>query len=358
METKKKLDTVDVDKILKTIWANKRLFFIVMSIVFVLSCIYIFSQPRTYSTSLKLAPEMENNSLGGGLSSLVASFGIDLNSMKSSDAITPLLYPDLMEDNQFVSSLFDVKVTTQDKELSTTYYDYIDKHQNVAWTYKIFGWVKDLFPESDSEGTATGGGQKKNDPYFMSKRQDMIAGIIRNKISIAIDKRTAVITVNTTDQDPLICKTIADSVKMKLQNFITNYRTSKARRDVEYYTEITAEAKQSYEKARQLYGSYADANVDMVLESFKAKQNDLENDMQLKFNAYTAFNTQLQNAKSKVVERTPAFTLLKGASVPIKPSGPKRMIFVFVMMMLSFLGTCSYIFIRNNIKNRKVNKTT
>jgi len=69
----------------------------------------------------------------------------------------------------------------------------------------------------------------------------------------------------------------------------------------------------------------------------------LENDMQLKFNTYTAMQTQLQQAKAKVQERTPAFTLLKGASVPIKPSGPKRMIFVLGMVFLTFLGTIGWI---------------
>ncbi|MBO5549302.1 MAG: chain-length determining protein, partial [Prevotella sp.] len=78
-------------------------------------------------------------------------------------------------------------------------------------------------------------------------------------------------------------------------------------------------------------------------ESYRAKQEDLENDMQLKFNTYTAMQTQLQQAKAKVQERTPAFTLLKGASVPIKPSGPKRMIFVIGMVILAFFGTIGWI---------------
>lgn len=96
------------------------------------------------------------------------------------------------------------------------------------------------------------------------------------------------------------------------------------------------DAKASYEKARRLYGSYADANSEVILESYRAKQNDLENDMQLKYNNYTAMVTQYQAAKAKVQERTPAFTMIKGSSVPIKPSGPKRMIFVLIMLILSF----------------------
>jgi uncharacterized protein involved in exopolysaccharide biosynthesis len=69
----------------------------------------------------------------------------------------------------------------------------------------------------------------------------------------------------------------------------------------------------------------------------------MENDLQLRFNAYTTLNTQMQASKAKVQERTPAFTVIKGASVPIKPSEPKRMIFVAFILLLTFAGTSLYI---------------
>jgi LPS O-antigen subunit length determinant protein (WzzB/FepE family) len=73
--------------------------------------------------------------------------------------------------------------------------------------------------------------------------------------------------------------------------------------------------------------------------------------MQLKYNAYTSIQTQLQIAKAKLQERTPAFTILKGAEVPVKPAGPKRMIFVAVMLLLTFMGTSVYI-LRNILKKQ------
>jgi hypothetical protein len=136
---------------------------------------------------------------------------------------------------------------------------------------------------------------------------------------------------------------MADSVKNRLQKFITDYRTNKARIDLEYYKKLASDAKQDYEKARRLYGSYADANNDIVLESFRAKQTDLENDMQLKYNTYTVLNTQLQAAMAKVQEYTPAFTELQGASVPVKPEGPRRMIFIIGMTFLVCVITALWV---------------
>jgi uncharacterized protein involved in exopolysaccharide biosynthesis len=83
----------------------------------------------------------------------------------------------------------------------------------------------------------------------------------------------------------------------------------------------------------------ADASTHVSLRSVELKMEDMENDMQLKFNAYTTINTQLQAAKAKVQEKTPAFTVLKGAAVPVKPAGPKRMLFVAAMLILAIMIT-------------------
>lgn len=339
-DNKKNNEVIDLRVIFKKILANKKLYIKVLPIVFVLSCAYILCIPRTYTSSLSLAPEMNNSSsLGGTIGSLASSFGFDLGNMETSDAINPMLYPDLMEDNGFIVGLFDIKVVSADGEIKCNYYDYLTKHQDEPFWSKGIGSIKNLFAEKETPIK----GASKSSPYMLSKRQDGIVEGIRKDITISIDKKTAVITITAQAQDPLICKTLADSVKERLQVFITNYRTSKSRIDEEYYKNLATEAKHEYEKARQLYGSYADANTDLQLASLRSKQEDLENDMQLKYNAYSTMMTQYQAAKAKVQERTPAFTIVKGAAVPVKASGPKRMIFVISMLFLAFIATTLYI---------------
>ena len=82
--------------------------------------------------------------------------------------------------------------------------------------------------------------------------------------------------------------------------------------------------------------------------AFKLKENDLENEMQLLYNNYTALTTQVQQAQAKLLMQTPAFTTLQNASVPLKPTGPKRMIFALTCTLLTFVIMTLY-FIRNVI---------
>ena len=338
MEERNNPDVIDLRVVFRKIWQQKMLFAKVLPVVFILSCVYILSIPRTYSTDTKMAPEMEGSMGGGMLGSIASSFGFDINDMQTSDAITPLLYPDLMEDNGFVTELFKIKVKSQDGTINTDYFTYLKKHQKKAWWKGPINWVKSLFKSKTPQKNAG-----EFNPYTLSKDQDAVAEKVRNDIKLSINKKNGIITISTKAQDALICKTLADSVRERLQVFITDYRTNKARIDLDYYKKLTAEAKHEYEKARQRYGTYSDANTDVVLESYRAKQSDLENDMQLKYNTYSALSTQLQQAKAKVQERTPAFTTIKGAAVPVKPSGPKRMLFVLGMLFLAFIGTIFYI---------------
>lgn len=340
-------DVIDLRIAWHRIKEKKKLFFIVLPIVLVVSSIIILCVPRTYSTDTTLAPELNIPTAGGSLSDLASSFGIDLGDRTSTDAIYPTLYPDLMEDNGFVANLFNIRVKSQDGTIDTTYYTYLNKYQKKAWWNKAFAAAKKLFPKKEDNYGSGGKGQAFN-PYYTSKKVDMIMEAIRNNINISVDKKTDVITIKVKAQDPLICKTVADSVRMRLQAFITEYRTHKARLDVEYYTKLTADAKAAYEKVRRKYAASADANMDALLESAKSVTEDLENDMQLKYNNYTAMQTQLQAARAKLRENTPAFTIIKGASVPVKASGPKRMVFVAMMTILAFLITL-FIIVRKDL---------
>lgn len=341
METNKKTtDVIDLRVYAKKIWARKKLFLKVLPTVFVLSCIYILGVPRTYTSGVSLAPELGNAMSGTStLGSIASAFGFDLNNMQTSDAITPLLYPDLMNDNGFVAGLFDIEVQTLDGEVKTTYYDYLKRHQKRNIWLIPLSWLRSQFAaKEDGEGA-----EAAFNPYHLSKSEDDVAEAIRSNISFSVDKKTGVISISTAAQDPLVCKILADSVQERLQHFITDYRTSKARIDYDYYKQLTAVAWDEYREVRLKYGRLSDSNTNVVLRSMDLELEDLQNDMQQKYTAYTTFNTQLQAAKARIQERTPAFTLIQGASVPLKAAKPKRMIFVLEMLILASLGLSFWI---------------
>ena len=322
MYDNKEVAVINLRLIVKKIKEHKLLYFITLLVAFVLSVYIILCVPRYYTTDIKLAPEVESSSSSGAIGSLASSLGFDMSQLKSSDAITPLLYPELMEDNKFIVDLFSIQIQTIDGK-RYSYFDYLANRQKEPWWSTIFGKKEEPLKVDIKS------------PYYLNKMQDKVVAAIRSNISLKVDSKDGVITIATTAQDPLTCKILADSVSNVLKRHITAYRTDKARKDVAYYKQLVGEAKASYERSRQIYASYSDANQDVILQSVQSKIEDLENDMQLKFNTYSNAKNQYDAARAKLQEKTPVFTVLKGASVPIKPAGPKRMIFVLVMELLT-----------------------
>ena len=339
MEEKKEKDAIDLGLIAKILYEKRKKFFIMWPIVAALSILWIIPQPRYYNCSVSLAPESNGNDVGGGLASMASSFGINLGG-NGGDAIYPLLYPDLLGSNKFIVSLFDIRVKTDDGTVDTDYYTYLTKHQKINWLTQPFKKAKNAIVNLFvSEEKTVGGKGKKIDSFRLSERDYKLVELVKTNITCDVDKKTDVVTITVQDQDRLVSAILADSVKQRLQNFIIEYRTSKARLDLDHYEELAASAKKDYEVSVAKYSEYCDANQDIVLQSSISERDKLEADMQLKYNTYNALCTQVEVAKAKMQERTPAFTTLKTATVPIKPAGPKRMIFVVGMLMLGTIAT-------------------
>lgn len=340
MENKEEhLKQIDVSAIAKEMKKHKKLYLIALPVTFVLSCLLILCVPRYYTSTAKLAPEISSFS-SSSLGDIASSFGFDLGgSAANGDAIFPELYPELIESNDFMVGMFDVKVKSKDGSINTTYYDYLATKRQTPWWSKAYNSLKQLFDTPDSTPVSKNG---KANPFQLTRRQDQIARLMSKNIKCNIDKKNYVISITVEDQDPLICATLADTVQAKLQDFITAYRTKKAKKDLEYYKKLSSDAKSKYERIRQQYGSYSDANQDVVLESYRLKANDMENEMQLLYNTYTSLQAQVQQAQAKLLMQTPAFTTLQSASVPLKPAGPKRMLFVLGMTFLAFIVVTVY----------------
>ena len=82
------------------------------------------------------------------------------------------------------------------------------------------------------------------------------------------------------------------------------------------------------------------------MQAYISEQEKLENELSIAVNAYTQLSQQVQMAKAKVQERTPSFTVITNATVPQKPSRPKRLITVVAFFIMGALGALGYKFFR------------
>lgn len=299
-----------------------------------------FSIPKTYKSTVVLAPEESGTGFMGSISSLASLVGMDMKLGKTGDAIYPEIYPDVMGSTDFLVGLFSVPVTTKDKSYSADYATYLEKKTKSPW----WDYPKTLLFQAIKKIKGGGGAPytpgKKIDPFQLSKDQyDLMLGISGN-ISCSVDKKTNVITITVTDQDPYIAACMADTVTSRLQRLITDYRTKKSREDVEYLKGIQAESLVKYKKAQGNYSAYVESHRNSSLESINQMQEKLMSDMDMAQNIYTTVSEQLELAKAKVQEKTPAFTTIQSASVPVKHSNTPKIVILalFVFLAIAIRG--------------------
>ena len=346
-------DQIDFKRVFECLKKHKKLYQKVLPIVFVVACVIVISLPNKYTCEVLLAPELSTRRTTASISALAQQVGLKMGSgtLGNTEALYPTLYPDLINSTDFKVSLFNVPVHKKDSTRMMTYYDYLKNEQKTPWWNMIIspviGFVSSLFEEEENEveGSPSQGvqGEREWNPFRLTKAQANIVKSLEKSVVCEADEKTLAISITVTDQDPLICATMADSVQARLQDFITEYHTKKAKVDLKFNENLYTEARKRYLDARKEYAMYADTHHDIVLNSDRVHLIDLENELQIQYDSYRTIAQQLRAAEAKVQEETPSFTTLQGATVPVKKSGPGRIKIVLVLMFLAFVGTSAWV---------------
>lgn len=318
----------------------------------VLGVIIALSTPKTYTAEVLLAPELSSGGLGlsENLADMASSFGINLNSSgKAMDALYPEIYPEILSSDDFIYGLFNISVRLKNDDKPRTYIEHLRKDTKFPfWNYPHI-WIAKLFEEKNNEKDT----KNHNDPFKISKVDADYCHSIEKNITCLVDNKTSVIAISVMDQDPLVAAIVVDTLQKRLQEYITSYRTKKARNDFQYYSKLYTDAKIKYIKAQSAYATFSDTNQEVVLERIVAKRDELENEMQLAFNLMNQMSTQMQTAKAKIQERTPAYTMIKSAKMPYKASGMSRAMIVFITIFLAVvLDSFWVVFLKELIKKQ------
>ena len=179
--------------------------------------------------------------------------------------------------------------------------------------------------------------------FHLTEDQAKKVEAMRKAITADVDKKTGITTVTVTLQDPMVTAAITDTVVVKLQEYITAYRVSKAQQDCAYLEQLYKERQQEYYVAQQNYANYMDANKGVVLQSALTERERLQNDMNLAYQVYSQVATQLQVARAKVQEAKPVFAVVEPASVPLLPSGTSKKVILVGFIFLAVAGASAWI---------------
>ena len=343
-------EEIDLLELALKVWAERKWILKCCGYAVIVGLVIAFSIPKEYTATATIAPELSDGKSGGGLSSLAAMAGFNINTSSGADAIYPDLYPDIVSSTPFIIGLFNIPVKDLEGKIDTTLYCYLDKYQRSPWwsvitsaPFKALGWVVSLFKDEKDEDRIT-----KLNPFHLTVKESSIAKLLSNSISVSVDKKTGLATLSVTMQDACIAACLTDSVMCRLQDYVTDYRTNKACQYFEFQKGLFERKKKEYETAQENYAKFSDTNKNIILQSYRAEQVRLENEMNLAYQVYTSVAQQLQMAEAKVQEITPVYTVVEPAMVPIRASKPgKGMILVGIIFTTGIVCISWILFLKN-----------
>lgn len=359
---KKNDSEVDLIYIIHNIIEIRRTLYKSAGIGLIIGVIVALSIPRQYTVKVTLSPEVGSSKGSNGLAGLAASFlGNGSNMVESSDALNAYLSSDIVSSTPFLLELLETKVYISNTDTNTTLRVYMDEQTSPWWNYVldlpsfIIGGVKSIFNDEDAVSNML-----KQGTIELTKEENKKIDFLKKNIIASVDKKTAITTISVSLQEPRTTAIVADSVVKKLQEYIINYRTSKAKEDCIYLEKLFRERQQEYYFALEKYAQYVDTHDNLILNSVRTEQEKLQNDMSLAYQVYGQVANQLQVARAKVQEEKPVFAVVEPAVVPLQPSSMGIKIYGLLFMFLAVIFSMSWLLIgrglwdklRTEIKNK------
>lgn len=332
------IDEIDIMELISKLW-KKRAMIIKWCIVgAIVGLIVGFSIPKTYKASVTIVPEAQQRT-SSGVSAIASMMGVNLNN--SVDAISVDMFPDVVHSTPFIVDLFDVPVTFERKDsvMTMPLVEYMKNYQKRPWwnviikaPFKVLAWgINLIFPR---EPMNTDG---ELNPLNLPKKEREVVKFFAENIRVVVDKKNDKTSMAILLQDPLVASTVMETITENLKRYMSDYRTSKARQDIDNLQIICEQRRNDYYNAQLAYAKYVDSNKNVNQQSAQVEKERLQQEMNLAYQVYSQVATQLEASRIQAEQAKPVFVVINPVTVPIKKAAPSK---AKLLIIYTFFAGC------------------
>ena len=345
-----KEDETNLIALVKTLWEGRRTIIKTLIIFTVLGLFIAILSKKEYEAYTVMVPQIENPSSNlGGLSSLASLAGFDMNMNAGTEAISPILYPEIISSVSFQLEIMNAEYTFDELEEPTSLLDYYSNiyKPGVFGTLKKFtiglpGLIKSAKQRAQPEKES----DSKSDIIRLTLEQDEVRKIIGKNISLVLNDNNGQLTLAARFHQAYLSAQVAQKCKELLQEYVTQFKIEKAAAQLEFIRERYEENKKEFEEAQSKLAAFRDANKNITSEIMRTHEEQLQNEYQLAFEVYSELAKQLEQSMIKVKEDTPLFSVIEEVIVPIEKSKPNRKLILIVWIFLGVILGIGIVFSR------------
>ncbi len=219
----------------KVLWRSRTRVLSITALFAVTGVVVSLLTRPEYVSEARIMPEISQGT-GDVLQKLasVAGFaGLEFGETGGVEAVRPDLYPNVLQSTPFILSLLEQPVPTSDGGKTSV--------SAMLTTPDSWSWLT-----SKKKPVPLRPNANPNTLQLTQEQQDLLEDI-QQRVSAKMDTRSGIITVSARMPDPTAVAAVTQIALDYLTRYVSNYRTEKVRRDLEFYTNRLKEAKRRFE---------------------------------------------------------------------------------------------------------------
>ena len=290
-----------------------------------------FASGEEYTARTRVLPYRSGGAALGGLSNLAGIAGIRLPSGAADQTITADLYPEIAKSQDFKIEVAEtpIRFAFVGRRASTVQYFreiYNRPLTELLATYTL-GLPGELLASLRSPKPVVAAPPENDSAPRLAAYDLKYMRLVRRldkRLSVFIDKRTSIITITAEMPDPYAAADLVRVTSDLLMARIIDYETRKAGEQYRFIGEQLAQAKTRYEVAQGELAAFNDRNRALISATSQIERSRLQRDYDLTFEVYQQLSRELEQARIKMKQDTPAFTVLEKVAVPYERTSPRR----------------------------------
>jgi uncharacterized protein involved in exopolysaccharide biosynthesis len=336
-------DDIDLIKVvfkirlfLGDIWAERKLIVKVMAISAAVGLFLAFGSAEEYTATTKLLPYRSGSSGASGLSGLAGLAGIRLPAGASEQTITADLYPEVLKSQDFRITVAETPLAFSSLSRRATTVEYFRDLRRtppveLVSSYTL-GLPATLLNLMRSVATGDPKTHERIDTTQAIATYDSkylgFVNTLEKRLTISIDRKTFIITISGKMPDPYASADLVRVASDRLMERVIYFESRKAAEQFRFVKEQYQQAKQRYERAQRDLALFSDRNRALMSATANIDRDRLQRENDLAFEVFQQFSRELEQARIKMNQDTPVFTVIEKVMVPTVRTEPRRTLLV------------------------------
>ncbi len=356
MKTEEK--EIDLMELFRRVWSERKFILKITGWAMLLGLVVaLFGEVKFRAGSI-MAPQTGTEMQGGNLQGLAAMAGINLSTSDPSGGLPPELYPMVASSVPFQKELMYTAVTVGKHDTPVPLIDYFTRREYrkfslfpflKQYTIGLPGVIMDAIRGHANDDAPAASPDRDVD--ILTRREYKCRKLLSDRLGVTVNDRDGYISISATMPEPLMAAQVAARMQELLQQYVTHFKVQKVQANLDFIEERYAEVKADFEDKQQALALYQDTHRDISSALARTRESRLENEYTLAFSLYSELASQREQARIKVKEDTPVFTVLEPVIVPLERAAPKRGRIMVISLLLGLLAGAAVVLVRDYFKS-------